>query len=41
MGVPCHTLSAITLKLLTGEVNSTDYLVTVALVKGWDILSSK
>lgn len=30
--------SAIALKPLAGEVNSTDYLITVARVMGWDIL---
>lgn len=32
---------AITLKPLRGEVNNIDYLITVAPVKGWDIISSK
>ncbi len=30
-----------TLKLLTGYVNNIDYIVTMAPVKGWDILGSK
>ncbi len=33
--------SATTLKPLTGEVNNIDFIVTMAPVKGWDILGSK
>lgn len=33
--------SAIPLQLLKGEVNNTDYLVTMASVKGWDMLGSR
>lgn len=36
-----HTKSAIALKPLTAEVNNIDYLVTVAHVRGWDILGSR
>lgn len=39
---PCdRQYSAITLKALTCEVNNSDYLVTMAPVKGWDVLGSK
>lgn len=39
----CRLISyyIITLKPVTGEVNNIDFLITVAPVKGWDILGSK
>lgn len=39
--VNTHQSIILTLKLLTFEVNSTDYFNTAAPVNGWDILSSK